>query len=158
MNGKHPTFNIQYPTSIDRWLAAHAFLGRSMLNVECWMFLLFFCLCPVVFGSPNDATNTDNFISPPPVVNETARGFYNAGTERLLAGKFDDAETLLESSLARQDERVQPEALFNLGHVRFAQGMEELKKSPIGHHPTEPGCDAGRCGRDSKGGGCPGGQ
>lgn len=48
----------------------------------------------------------------------------------MRAGKWNDAETLLESSLARQDEPLQPAALFNLGHVRFAQGMEELKKSP----------------------------
>jgi len=77
--------------------------------------------------SANDATNADNSASPPP---ETARGFYNAGTEKLRVGKLDDAETLLESSLAKQDERVQPGALFNLGHVRFAQGIEELKKMP----------------------------
>ena len=67
-----------------------------------------------------------------PWQHETARGFYNAGTEQLRAGKLGDAETLLESSLARQDEQVQPAALFNLGHVRFAQGTEELKKSPAG--------------------------
>jgi hypothetical protein len=132
MKGKHSTFNIQQPTAFGRWSSARAIIGCSMLNVECWMSFLCFSLCPEAFGSTNDTTNTDNFISPPPVVRETALGFYNAGTERLLAGKFDDAETLLESSLARQDERVQPAALFNLGHVRFAQGIEELKKSPPG--------------------------
>jgi hypothetical protein len=80
--------------------------------------------------SPSATTNADDFVLPPPV--ETARGFYNAGTEKLRAGKLDDAETLLESSLAKQDERVQPAALFNLGDVRFAQGVAELKKSPGG--------------------------
>ncbi|MDD5141631.1 MAG: hypothetical protein PHY43_15390 [Verrucomicrobiales bacterium] len=61
---------------------------------------------------------------------ETARELYNAGTEKLRAEKLSNAETLLESSLSKQEERVQPAALFNLGHVRFAQGNEELKKSP----------------------------
>ena len=83
-------------------------------------------------GETNNAATADNFISPPPVTIETARGFYNAGTEKLRAKKWDDAETLLESSLAKQDERVQSAAVFNLGHVRFAQGVEELKKSPLG--------------------------
>ena len=96
------------------------------------MFLLCLGLCPAALGSTNDTAHPGDFISPPPVATVTARGFYNAGTDRLLAGKFDDAETLLESSLARQDEHVQPEALYNLGHVRFAQGIEELKKSPDG--------------------------
>jgi hypothetical protein len=81
------------------------------------------------FGATDDPTHADNSISPPPV-RETARDFYNAGTEKLRAKKWNDAETLLESALARQDEVLQPAALFNLGHVRFAQGTEELKKSP----------------------------
>ena len=83
-------------------------------------------------GEINTVATADNFSSPPPVTIESARGFYNAGTEKLRAKKWDAAETLLESSLARQDERVQPAALFNLGHVRFAQGADELKKSPPG--------------------------
>jgi transposase-like protein len=78
---------------------------------------------------PSVTTNADDAVLPPA---ETARGFYNAGTERLRAGKLDDAETLLEFSLAQQDQRVQPAALFNLGHVRFDQGIQELKKSPDG--------------------------
>ena len=130
MKGKHSTFNIQRPTPMGRWASARAIIGCSVLNVECWMFLFLISLCPAAFGSTNDATNADNSISPPRVVQETGRGFYNAGTEKLRAGKWSDAETLLESSLAKQDERVQPAALFNLGHVRFAQGKEELKKSP----------------------------
>jgi tetratricopeptide (TPR) repeat protein len=130
MKGKHSTSNAQRPTSIGQWSSVRAIIGCSVLNVECWLLLL--SLCPAAFGSTNDATNADSFISSPPMVPETARGFYNAGTEQLHAGKLSDAETLLESSLARQDEQVQPVALFNLGHVRFAQGTEELKKSPMG--------------------------
>ena len=132
MRGKHPTSNIQHPTPNARAGGRPPANGRWMLDVGCWMFLFLISLCPVALGSTNDATNGDNSISPPRVVQETGRGFYNAGTEKLRAGKWSDAETLLESSLAKQNERVQPAALFNLGHVRFAQGNEELKKSPDG--------------------------
>lgn len=83
-------------------------------------------------GSVEEAPPSDFSTAPPAVQPVTARGFYNAGTEQLRAGKLGDAEALLESSLAQQDARVQPPALFNLGHVRFAQGIEELKKSPPG--------------------------
>ncbi|HTQ52373.1 MAG TPA: hypothetical protein VMJ12_16830 [Candidatus Acidoferrales bacterium] len=83
-------------------------------------------------ASTDATTNAGPALPPPPGPRATAREFYNAGTQRLLAAKFDDAETLLESSLARQDERLQPEALYNLGHVRFAQGSDLLKKSPDG--------------------------
>jgi tetratricopeptide (TPR) repeat protein len=62
----------------------------------------------------------------PPV---TSRDFFNAGTRRLHEGKLREAEASLQAALARQDERVQPPTLYNLGHVRFAQGVEELKKS-----------------------------
>ena len=63
---------------------------------------------------------------PPPV---TARDLFNAGTRKLGEGKLREAESFLQSALARQDESVQTPALYNLGHVRFAQGVEELKKS-----------------------------
>lgn len=95
------------------------------------IFLAGFFIGSGAIGAPNNTTNADSSVSLPPQI-ETARGFYNAGTEKLRAGKLDDAEALLESSLQKQDERVQPAALFNLGHVRFAQGVEELKKSPDG--------------------------
>jgi hypothetical protein len=120
-----------------------------MLNVEYWMFVLCLSLCPVALGSTNDATTTDKFVSPPPGAHGTAREFFNAGTERLLAGKWDDAEELLGSSLARQDERVQPVALFNLGHARFAQGVAELKKSPGGAATIKRGVDAAAGGADA---------
>jgi tetratricopeptide (TPR) repeat protein len=81
------------------------------------------------FGATVAAVISENSV-PPTTASENPRELYNAGTEKLRAGKLSDAETLLESSLAKQDARVQPAALFNLGHVRFAQGNEELKKSP----------------------------
>jgi tetratricopeptide (TPR) repeat protein len=60
----------------------------------------------------------------------TARDFYNAGTKLFARTNFADAEKMFQSSLAMQDERVQPLALFNLGHTRFAEGVELLKKGP----------------------------
>ncbi|HEX7569968.1 MAG TPA: hypothetical protein VF492_05650 [Verrucomicrobiae bacterium] len=60
----------------------------------------------------------------------TARDFYNAGTRLLTGKKFAEAEKMFESALATQDERVQPPALFNLGHTRFAEGVEILQKGP----------------------------
>jgi hypothetical protein len=60
----------------------------------------------------------------------TPREFFNAGTRELRAGKLRDAEASLESALASQDLHLQPPALYNLGHVRFGLGIEELKKGP----------------------------
>ncbi len=60
----------------------------------------------------------------------TAREFYNAGTRLLAATNFAGAETMFESALAAQAERVQPPALYNLGHARFGAGVELLKKGP----------------------------
>ena len=37
---------------------------------------------------------------------------------------------MFQSALAAQDESIQPPALYNLGHVRFAAGGELLKKGP----------------------------
>ncbi|MEY4386756.1 MAG: hypothetical protein RLY20_2039 [Verrucomicrobiota bacterium] len=59
---------------------------------------------------------------------QTPREFFNAGTRMLQAGKLREAEAFLQSALASQDEGLQPKALYNLGEVRFAQGIEELKK------------------------------
>lgn len=81
-------------------------------------------LLALVCRLPATAAEATN---PPPV---TARDFYNAGTKLLGEKKFAEAERMFESSLAAQDERVQPVAMFNLGHVRFADGAEILKKGP----------------------------
>jgi hypothetical protein len=70
----------------------------------------------------------------------TAREFYNAGTEQLGAGKLREAEAFLESAVASQQEKLQVPALYNLGHVRFDQGVEVLKKSP----PAGPSMARGR--------------
>jgi tetratricopeptide (TPR) repeat protein len=60
----------------------------------------------------------------------SARDFYNAGTHLLAARKFAEAETLLDSALAAQDDRVQPPAMYNLGLTRFAEGVEFLQQGP----------------------------
>lgn len=61
---------------------------------------------------------------------EKARDFYNAGTWQLASGKLREAEALLENAVAAQDDSVQARSMYNLGHVRFGQGLEELKKGP----------------------------
>ncbi|MDE3067261.1 MAG: hypothetical protein KGJ60_06880 [Verrucomicrobiota bacterium] len=59
-----------------------------------------------------------------------ARDFYNAGTELLAAKHFAGAEEMFQSALAAQEDRVQPPALYNLGHARFDDGMAALKSGP----------------------------
>lgn len=58
----------------------------------------------------------------------TARDFYNAGTRFLGEKKYDEAEKMFQAALAMQEERIQPSSLYNVGHARFAAGMERLKK------------------------------
>ncbi|MGA9874712.1 MAG: hypothetical protein WBQ21_02790, partial [Solirubrobacteraceae bacterium] len=99
-----------------------------MLDVRRSWFL-FFAICLTAFGATNDTVVSD-VSSTSFMAGADARELYNAGTQDLHAGKLEEAETLLEASLARQDEPVQPVALFNLGYVRFGQGTAELKKSP----------------------------
>jgi len=60
----------------------------------------------------------------------TARELFNAGTALLSAKKFDDAEKIFQSALATKDEQIQPKALYNIGHTRFASGLDRLTKGP----------------------------
>ena len=83
------------------------------------------------------AADETNSVAP-----QTAREFYNAGTKQLAAKKFTDAERSLESALTTQNERVQPAALYNLGHTRFDDGFETLKKGPSAKAATERGGNA----------------
>jgi tetratricopeptide (TPR) repeat protein len=62
-----------------------------------------------------------------------ARELYNDGARKLAEGKLPEAESYLQSAVASQDDRVQPAALYNLGHARFQEGLNELTNS------TEPG-------------------
>ncbi len=78
---------------------------------------------------------------PPP---SNPREFYNTGTRQLKDGKLREAEASLESALASQNERLQPPALYNLGLVRFRQGLEQLKKGPSANPTTARGQGATR--------------
>jgi tetratricopeptide (TPR) repeat protein len=60
----------------------------------------------------------------------TPRQLYNDGTAQLRKGKLREAEALLQGAVASQDQKTQPPALYNLGHVRFLQGKEVLKDAP----------------------------
>jgi hypothetical protein len=85
-------------------------------------------LAATVSGAVTNApAGSTNAVSRTPT---TPREIYNAGTRNLRAAKYREAEALLESALTTQDEAIQPAALYNLGHVRFNQGLEELKKGP----------------------------
>jgi tetratricopeptide (TPR) repeat protein len=67
--------------------------------------------------------------APPAPISDSPRVLYNDGTRQLRAGKLTEAEELLQTSVAAQDIALQPMALYNLGCVRVAQGVELLKKS-----------------------------
>mgnify|MGYP001195785299 CR=1 FL=1 len=60
----------------------------------------------------------------------TARDFFNAGTRLLGEKKYTEAEKMFQTALTIQDEHIQPPSLYNVGHARFAAGMERLKKGP----------------------------
>ena len=77
-----------------------------------------------MFARIADAAST-NEVAP-----STAEDFYNAGTRLLAAKKYPDAERMFQAALAAQDDYVQPVALYNIGHTRFAGGMERLKQGP----------------------------
>jgi hypothetical protein len=68
--------------------------------------------------------------TPPTAPPTTPRDFYNAGTRELREGKLREAELSLQTAVASQEDKVQRLALYNLGHVRFQQGVEALKKAP----------------------------
>ncbi len=103
-------------------LVAESLLGtrRKKIPVPAVLILL-----GLLFS--NSAAAVENTNSIPPV---TARDFFNAGTKLLNAKKYPDAERMLQDSLRLQDESLQSPALFNLGHTRFGDGLEILKKGP----------------------------
>jgi tetratricopeptide (TPR) repeat protein len=78
--------------------------------------------------------------APEPAPPSTPREFYDTGTRQLRAGKLREAEASLESALASQQEHLYPPALYNLGLVRFGQGVEQLKKGP----PAKPTLERGQ--------------
>lgn len=78
-------------------------------------------------AATNEVVEVDEQPSP-----TNPREFFNAGTQKVQEGKWRDAEPLLQTAVASQQAGLQPSALYNLGHTRFALGAEELKKSPDG--------------------------
>lgn len=98
--------------------------GRRSLG-----FGLALVLWPLAVGAAaSEAPPSPSLPEPPAPV--TPREYANAGTAKLRDGKLREAEALLETALGSQRDWVQPVALYNLGHVRFGQGLEELKKGP----------------------------
>ncbi|HEY5041928.1 MAG TPA: hypothetical protein VIK53_07985 [Verrucomicrobiae bacterium] len=97
----------------------------------------FALLLALAIGCRALAVDETNVVAP-----VTARDFYNAGTKLLAGRKFTDAEQMFESALAAQDERVQPPALYNLGHARFDEGVELLQKGPDAQKVTAQGNEA----------------
>ncbi|MBI5388455.1 MAG: hypothetical protein HZA90_27640 [Verrucomicrobia bacterium] len=61
---------------------------------------------------------------------KSSRDFFNDGTAQFQTNKLREAESALQVAVTSQNERVQPAALYNLGHVRFQQGVEALKEAP----------------------------
>jgi tetratricopeptide (TPR) repeat protein len=86
-----------------------------------------------------------------PATPVTPREFFNAGTQKLQEGKLREAEALLQSALSAQVEQFQRPALYNLGHVRFAQGVEELKKGPSARTSAARGQQAAHSADDAIG-------
>jgi tetratricopeptide (TPR) repeat protein len=91
-------------------------------------------LLALAMSRPAMADGTTNAENP-----ATAREFYNAGTRLLATNNYAEAERMLQSALSSQDERIQPLALYNLGHMRFAAGRELLKKGPEAQKVTAQG-------------------
>jgi Ca-activated chloride channel family protein len=105
-------------------------------------------ICAAAFGGTNQTTNVA-LLTPPSPKPVTARDFYNTGVKQLAAGKLAEAEKMFEGALNQQDAQVQPLALYDLGHARFAIGAEQLKKSAAaspartrGEHADLVGADA----------------
>jgi len=90
-------------------------------------------------NSPAATTNSPATNAPaekPAPKPEVARDYFNAGTRALKAGKLREAEANLQVTVAENDAGLQPGALYNLGHVRYALGEEELKKAADGKQRT----------------------
>jgi hypothetical protein len=67
----------------------------------------------------------------------------------LIEGKLREAEASLQTALASQIEQLQPPTLYNLGHVRFALGLDELKKGPSARHTSARGRAASQSADDA---------
>jgi tetratricopeptide (TPR) repeat protein len=120
--------NIEHRTLNAEFLRVTALFRCSMFLPLCLLFVLLALHMPAAEPVFMDFTNT--FFADTEPLPEKARDLYNLGTRRLRDRKYQEAETLFGKALAKQDESVQALSLYNLGHVRFDQGGELLKKSP----------------------------
>lgn len=115
----------------DEWL------GRAKGAALAIVFHFSFCILNCSGAATNAPTGGTNApaekLAPKP---EVARDYFNAGTRALKAGKLREAEANLVIAVAENDAELQPRALYNLGHVRYAQGDEELKKAADGKQRT----------------------
>jgi len=115
-------------------------LERS--HFGAWLILAAaFCYLQIAVGSPGSGAAPEAQPNPPL---SNPREYYNAGSIKLREGKLREAEAFLQSVLASQQERLQPLTLYNLGHVRFRQGVEELKKGPTKGATLNQGQGAGQ--------------
>jgi len=55
-----------------------------------------------------------------------ARELHNLGTQRLADNELSGSEDALRASLARDQDKLRPDTLHNLGHVRFGKGRAIL--------------------------------
>jgi tetratricopeptide (TPR) repeat protein len=96
------------------------------LQLRLAHFVAVFSLLAFVAAAKDAGTNA------PEQISATPREFYNDGTRKLSEGKLRDAETSLQTAVASQNEKIQPAALYNLGEVRFRQGIQILTNAPDG--------------------------
>ena len=112
MNSQHSTSNIQSRRSVT------ARRAHWMLGVGCW-----------VLGV---AVSTAASVREP-----TPRDLYNQGAQSLEKGYLREAESCLLRATGSNVAKLQPPALYDLGHVRFQLGNELLK----GEQPRQPMID-----------------
>ena len=116
-------------------------VSRHLSSITCHVRAGAAALLTLAFCVHAPANETTNL--PAPV---TARDFYNAGTKLMAEKKFTEAEQMFQSALSAQDERVQPAAIYNLGHARFDDGAELLKKGPDAQKVAARGSTASAAG------------
>jgi hypothetical protein len=110
--------------------------GRTALSLLTWKLVCSALLGVAASSGPKGSAPESAFIAAEPV---SPRDFFNEGTRKFAETNLWRAEYNLERALASQDQRLQPPALYNLGHVRFTQGIEELKKVPSARQTTSQG-------------------
>src|SRR5215472_17336497 len=78
-----------------------------------------------VFCATSDNGSVGSSLEP-----QSPRDLFNEGTKLLQQTNLWRAEYCFERALSLQADAFQSPSLYNLGHVRFTQGAEELKKGP----------------------------